>query len=227
MTHGPQDNTILLTGFEPYGGRDFNPTADIVVALSGTRVADFAVDGQLLPVAYQPLRTRIVEAIATSKPRLVVSLGLWPGTPVVRIERTALNVADFEIPDNDGNVLRDHIISRHSGTALMSTLPLRDIEKTLLDSGIPAQVTNTAGTFLCNAALFEFLNAVSDQTPCGFLHMPYAAHQVARLVAHEKSAYTGRRSTELASMDIDTMIKAVQLAIEVSIASLAESVVSN
>ena len=88
----------LLTGFEPYGGRDVNPASEVVRALDGRSAGGVAVIGRKLPVSYQELRSRIPELLDELQPDIAISLGLWPGEAMVRLERLGANLADFEDP---------------------------------------------------------------------------------------------------------------------------------
>jgi len=101
---------------------------------------------------------------------------------VIRLERVAVNIADFTIPDNEGARLADDVVAPEGLTALPATLPLRAIEQALLRAGIPARLSTTAGTFLCNATMYTVLQAEQAAgVPSGFVHLPHLAEQVARL----------------------------------------------
>jgi len=151
--------------------------------MDGKTVAGAQVIGRTLPVAYSSLRSEIERLLAEIQPAVAISLGLWPGEPVIRIERIGVNVTDFEIPDNEGKLLVDETVQAGGLAARLSTLPIRKIEQALLDSGIPARISSTAGTFLCNACLYTLLAAAdtAENTPaaCGFIHLPYLPAQVA------------------------------------------------
>src|SRR2546423_15692337 len=98
---------VLVTGFMPYGGRGMNPAAEIATALDGRAIADVPVVSRLLPVAFAEIAATADTLLGEINPRAVISLGLWPGEPMIRIERVGLNVADFEIADNLGYVATD------------------------------------------------------------------------------------------------------------------------
>ena len=93
---------VLLTGFEPYGGRSSNPAYEVMRALDGKELAGASIVGRALPVSFASLPGRISNLLDDIDPIVVLSLGLWPGEPVIRLERLATNVADFEIADNLG-----------------------------------------------------------------------------------------------------------------------------
>src|ERR1039458_8017337 len=97
----------LVTGFSGYGGRGRNPSAEVAKALDGKAIAGLRVVGRVLPVSYAKLQPLLQDLFEELKPRVVVSIGLWPGEPTIRLERVGINVADFEISDNEGAFLTD------------------------------------------------------------------------------------------------------------------------
>ena len=108
---------------------------------------------------------------------------------MIRLERVATNIADFAIPDNEGTRLADDAVAPEGPTALEATLPLRAVEQALLRAGIPARLSTTAGTFLCNATMYTVLQAEQAAgVPSGFVHLPYLADQVARLCEEVRAA---------------------------------------
>jgi pyroglutamyl-peptidase len=209
---------ILITGFEPYGGRRLNPAYKVMKRLDRRRIDGRDVVGRALPVALAGLRESIGGLIADINPHTVISLGLWPGESAIRIERLAVNIADFEIADNDGALVIDEPLASKGPSALMATLPVREIETAMLGEGIPARLSTTAGTFLCNACLYSFLH-IAEQHPhairCGFLHMPFLPEQVAELMQAGRSSSRGEldQTKNLASMELDRIVRAVELAI--------------
>ena len=147
---------------------------------------------------------------------------LWPGEPVIRIERVGLNVADFEIPDNDGHIATDGLVLGNGAVAKLATLPVRAMEQGLLDEGIPARISNTAGTYLCNACLYSFLSAAEtmrEHVACGFVHVPYLPSQVAELQRQlkQEAVLEAHQRADMASMDLATGVRAVEIAIAVAI----------
>jgi pyroglutamyl-peptidase len=221
MTERP----ALVTGFAPYAGRGSNPAADIANALNGSVIANVPVVGRLLPVALEEIAVNAESLLDELQPRVVINVGLWPGEATVRIERVALNLADFEIPDNRGLVAHDESLSANGPTAKFATLPIRKIEEAILAAGIPSRISNSAGSFLCNACFYSFLSAAEKKkgTRCGFLHVPYLPEQVAdllrelkkeaRLEAHQRADYS--------SMDVTTGTRAVAIAIETALRELS------
>ncbi len=213
---------ILLTGFQPYGGRQLNPSAEIVSALDGTGIDGCTVRGMLLPVSFAAANQPLTNAIIEHRPVLVVSMGLWPGEPVIRLERVAVNRASFEMPDNDGQRLLDDQVEPDGPVARAVTLPVGKIIASLRGKGIPARASDTAGTFLCNTALYRALGScerLQTDARCGFVHLPYLPKQVAELL--DDLSAEGRlelhQRADLASMNLDMMLEAVRTILAVSL----------
>lgn len=214
----------LVTGFEPYGGRGFNPAGEVATQMDGAEVDGARVVGCNFPASFLPLGQRIRQTLAEVDPVVVLSLGLWPGEAVIRLERVGINVADFEIPDNEGRVLVDESVEAAGPAARLATLPLRAIQEALIEVGIPARLSSTAGTLLCNTTLYTFLSAIEDSgkaTACGFMHVPYAPQQVAEIIAETQGARSLelQQRADIASMSLETMVEAARIALSVSLAS--------
>jgi pyroglutamyl-peptidase len=214
---------MLLTGFESYGGRSLNPSEQVVQRLAGTEIGGARVIGHVLPVSYAELGARIARLLEEVRPRAAICLGLWPGAPMLRLERVAVNIADFEIPDNIGLMTRAPVVEG-GAAAYPSTLPIHAIQDRLLAAGIPAQLSGSAGTFLCNALMYHALRHRAEHTlagPCGFIHLPYLPEQVCALVQQlrESAKVELHQRADLASMALDTQIEGVRLAIEATLAA--------
>jgi pyroglutamyl-peptidase len=210
--------TALITGFEGYGGRGRNPSGETALALNGRTIAGVRVEGRRLPVSFSALAAGLEGLLDEVEPDIVISVGLWPGEPMMRLERIGINVADFEIPDNEGTLRSDVSVRDAGSAALLATLPNREIRDALLSAGIPARISATAGTFLCNAALYTTLSlaARKHRAPLtGFVHVPYLPEQVAELLQSIEAA----RQLELhqradwASMDLAMMVRALEIAV--------------
>jgi pyroglutamyl-peptidase len=212
---------VLVTGFMPYGGRAVNPAAEIATALDGRTVANTAVVSRLLPVSFAKIAGSAKTLLRDVNPCVVISVGLWPGEPLIRVERAALNVADFEIPDNVGYAAADEPVVDGGDTARLATVPVGAIVNALLDAEIPARISNTAGTYLCNACLYSFLSAAEsapERIACGFIHVPYLPSQVAELLRRIKDerVLELHQRADTASMELATCVRAVELAITVA-----------
>ena len=212
---------MLLTGFESYGGRSLNPAEQVVKRLNGADIRGVRVVGHTLPVDYRAIEPRVSQLIEEVRPRAVICLGLWPGTPILRVERIAVNIADFEIPDTVGHMTRGPVVEG-GAAAHLSTLPIHAIQDRLLEAGIPARLSGSAGTFLCNALMYHALRACAEHAPgvpCGFIHLPYLPEQVAILLLQmrEWAKVELHQRADLASMALEVQVEAVRLAIETTL----------
>jgi pyroglutamyl-peptidase len=212
---------MLLTGFQSYAGRSLNPSEQVVQRLAGIEIGGARVIGHVLPVSYAELGARIARLIEDVQPRAVICLGLWPGTPMLRLERIAVNIADFEIPDNVGLMARGPVVEG-GAEAYRSALPIHAIQDRLLDAGIPAQLSGSAGTFLCNALMYHALRHCAEHAPaapCGFIHLPYLPEQVSGLVQQlrEGAKVELHQRADLASMALETQVEGIRLAIETTL----------
>lgn len=172
--------TLLLTGFEPFLKFTINPTLQIAEELHGEVIGKYKIHSKILSVDFETSGKQLLEHIEKIQPDAVVSLGLAGGRYKITPERIAINVKDGE-PDNEGNRPVDEIIRENGEDGYMSTLPVRAMVNRLLKMGLPAEVSNSAGTYLCNNVMYEALHYAATQKPSmksGFLHIP-ASHELA------------------------------------------------
>jgi pyroglutamyl-peptidase len=221
------NKSILLTGFEPYGGRGKNPAYEVVKKLDGKNINDIKIYGYTLPVVNKGLQEWIKEKITTVEPIAIIGLGLWPGETMIRLERVGININDYEIADNEGLLIKNQPIANGYSEALFSTLPLKDIESRLLNEGVPVKISNSAGSFLCNAMLYNALRIIKNgglSIVCGFIHLPYLPSQVSQIIREMKREQKMElhQRADLASMELSTIIKAIEMAVEITISQLNE-----
>jgi len=168
--------SILLTGYNPYrNAPGYNPTGVLARELNGRRIGDARIHGAEIPVAVEDAGPRLRRLLDRTRPDAALAMGVAPGRPALSVERVALNVLDFSVPDNRGRRYRDRPVRRGGPAAYLSTLPCRAILAALRKEGIPAELSNTAGTYLCNFAMSTLLDAfAADGTrgPAGFIHVP-------------------------------------------------------
>ena len=172
--------TLLLTGFEPFLTYTVNPTMKIVEELHGTVIGNYKIHSEVLTVDFQSSGEQILKSIAAVQPDAVISLGLAGGRYKMTPERIAINVKDGE-PDNNGHKPVDEVIQAEGQAGYLSTLPVRAMVNGLLKAGLPAEISDTAGTYLCNNVMYEALHYAATQRPTmksGFLHIP-ASHELA------------------------------------------------
>jgi pyroglutamyl-peptidase len=173
---------ILVTGFEPFGGHAVNSSAELAKSVDGHRVGPALVRAAVLPVHHAEVGPRVAELLAETAPAAAVHLGLAEGRARLALERVALNVMDYRIPDNAGCRVEDTPCVAGGPAAYLSTLPLRAMLDALVAEGIPAYLSSTAGTFLCNQTLYASLHAIARTgaaTRAGFVHLPLLPAMVA------------------------------------------------
>lgn len=190
--------TLLLTGYEPFGDYDRNPSAAVARDLDGERVASHEITGHVLPVEFDAAIEEMRALIDDHDPEAVVATGLAAGRPAVSVERVGVNVADCAgTPDNADAEPYDERLreGEDAPAAYFATLPVVEAVDALLDAGIPARVSNTAGTHLCNAVLYgtrAYLEAEGQagSVQMGFVHLPLTPECAARK-ASEGEATSG------------------------------------
>lgn len=193
---------ILVTGFEPFLDYKINPTMQIVEELNGKKIDCYDIVGRILSVDFQQSAEQLKHHIEEVKPQIIISLGLAGGRFKVTPERIAINVKDGE-PDNNGYTPVDERIHEEGADAYLTNLPIRSMVNRLQAEGYPAEISNTAGTYLCNNIMYEGL-AYAQQykgVRAGFIHIP-ASFELA--IQHGK----------IPGWNIGDLIAAVQLCIE-------------
>lgn len=192
----------LISGFEPFGNEATNPSWDAICRLPD-QVGKMELIKTEIPTVFGECFIKIQEAIATHKPDFIVCVGQAGGSAAMRVEKIAINLMDARIPDNAGNQPIDQPIIEDGATAYFSTLPVRNMVMAMRDAGIPAELSYSAGTFVCNDVMYRLLAHTKDNTClAGFIHVPYACHQVIQ------------KGSNMASMDLTTMTKGLVLALE-------------
>lgn len=164
--------SILLTGFEPFGGAAGNPSGRLVRQVAG----EMSVAGRVLPVDSARIGDCLRESLLELRPDLLLCVGV-AGRPVVSVERVAINVLDFRIPDNGGHQPCDAPVVPGGPAAYLATVPVKAMLAALTSAGVPAEISNTAGTFLCNQAMYLGLHLAERlglRTRVGFLHIPWS-----------------------------------------------------
>jgi pyroglutamyl-peptidase len=199
---------ILLTGFEPFGGETLNPSWEAVRALDGVRFQDRSVVAACLPVEFEAASHRLRELIAATHPCLVLCVGQAGGRERLSIERVAINVVDARIPDNAGARPIDEPIVVEGPAAYFATLPIKAMLEALHAARIPAEISQTAGTYVCNAAFYALMHALRDQPRVrgGFIHIPYAPEQATQ---HPQAP----------SMPLETIQQALRIVLDVALST--------
>ena len=200
------DVTVLLTGFEPFDGETINPSWAAVQRLDGWAGPGFTCVAGLLPCEFGTARDALEALIARHRPQLVIAVGQAGRRAEVSVERIAINVDDARIPDNAGRQPIDDPIAPDGPAAYFATLPIKAIVHQLREAGIPAAVSQTAGTFVCNHVFYAAMHAAvqGGAFRAGFIHIPYLPEQA---VHHPGTA----------SLSLDLVVQALQLAVQTSL----------
>ncbi len=195
----------LVTGFEPFGGDKINPSSLATDRLK-KRIAGVAVHTAVLPCSYAHSAEALRAAIEVVRPDIVLCVGLAGGRAELCLERVAINVQDARIRDNDGKQPIDKPVVKDGPAAHFATLPIKACVAEMRRAGLPAAVSNTAGTFVCNHIFYSLMDiAAGHPIPMrgGFLHVPYIPEQVAKLGAAP-------------SMALDDIVQGIEIIVAVS-----------
>ena len=190
---------IIVTGFDPFGGETINPSIECVKALP--EIEGVELIRLELPTVFKESAKRLNEVINDVKPDAVLSVGQAGGRAGITMERIAINVDDARIPDNISQQPIDEEIQVEGEAAYFSTLPIKRIVKAIREAGISAEVSNSAGTFVCNHIMYQSLFAATKADKpfkAGFMHIPFIPEQ----------------TTDKPSLPLEESTKALQIAIE-------------
>lgn len=173
--------SILLTGFEPFGGESLNPSALVAQALDGQRIGGWPVNSLVLPCVFGDALAALEQTLANQHPALVVCLGQAGGREGVTVERIAVNRDDARIPDNAGAQPLDRAVRPGAPVAYFSRLPVKALVAALQADGIPAAESLSAGSFVCNHLFYGLMHALRRRrsVQAGFVHLPWLPEQVA------------------------------------------------
>ena len=168
---------VLLTGFDPFGGDTLNPSWQIARALHRRQVAGHRVQAAQLPTVFGDALKPLYALLAEHRPALAICLGLANGRDALSLERIAINVDDARIADNAGAQPIDTPVVARGPAAYFSTLPIKAMRQAILTAGVPAEVSQTAGTFVCNHVFYGLMHRLAtarglSATRGGFIHVP-------------------------------------------------------
>ncbi|MEM6050823.1 pyroglutamyl-peptidase I [Erwinia sp. P7711] len=199
--------TVLITAFEPFGGDQINPSWEAVSHLHERMLCGAKIVARQLPCAFGASLEALYAAIEEVEPEMVIAVGQAGGRTDVTIERVGINVDDARIPDNAGNQPIDEAIVEGGPAAYFSTLPIKAIVEGIREAGIPASVSQTAGTYVCNHVMYGLLHYLAQHKKAvrgGFIHIPYLPEQA---VKHPGAA----------SMPAQTVILALEMALSIAL----------
>lgn len=193
---------LLVTAFDPFGHDTQNPALEAVNLLKNT-VNNATIIKLEIPTVFNQSAEIVAEVISKEQPDYVIHIGQAGGRIGITPERVAINLDDARIPDNAGNQPIDAMIKTDGQTAYFSQLPIKAMVRKIKDAGIPANVSNSAGTFVCNHIMYQTLYLCQKHYPniqSGFIHVPYLPEQTL--------------DRPLPSMSLDMIVKALEIALE-------------
>ena len=194
---------ILVTGFDPFGGEKINPAIESVKKLPDEIAGAKIIKLEIPTVCHQSLKV-IDEAIAKYDPDVILSIGQAGGRSEISVERIGINIDDCRIPDNAGNQIIDEPVFKDGPAAYFVNLPIKAMVAKIKEHQIPAAVSNTAGTFVCNHVTYGVRHLIEIKYQgkrSGFIHIPFLPQQVVD-------------KKNMPSMSLDTIVQALVLAIE-------------
>ncbi|ADI26779.1 pyroglutamyl-peptidase I [Geobacillus sp. C56-T3] len=198
---------VLVTGFDPFGGETVNPSLEAVKQAAGWKNDRYIVEVREIPTVFGQSLEILHDAMKQVDPDIVICVGQAGGRADISVERVAVNINDARIPDNEGHQPIDEPVVPGGPVGYWSTLPVKAIVHELRRHGIPASVSYTAGTFVCNHVfygLMHYIAQVKMPIRAGFIHIPYLSEQAAR--------HPGQPS-----MALETIVKGLRIAIDVTV----------
>jgi len=195
---------LLLSGFEPFAGSPINPSQQLAEALAAERMDGVQINSLILPVDGALAPAALIAALDAQQPDAVISLGQATGRAVMSLERVAVNLLDYSIPDNTGKLIVDEPVVAGGPAAYFATVPVRAMLEAMRGAGVPAELSLSAGAYLCNQVLYAVLHHIAaNRLPvrAGFIHVPALPQQVPP------------GTTRLPSMSLATMLTGVRAAI--------------
>jgi pyroglutamyl-peptidase len=166
--------TVLLTGFAPFGGDATNPSGEAVHLVAERWRGPETLVTDVLPVAFDAAADRLRRLVDEHEPDVVIAAGLAANRSAVTPERVAVNLRDARIPDNDGDQPNDAPCIAGAPAAHFATLPVKAITAAMIEAGVAASLSYSAGTFVCNHLMFAALDHVPAGVRAGFVHVPWA-----------------------------------------------------
>jgi pyroglutamyl-peptidase len=169
--------TLLITGFDPFGRHDINPSWEAVQQLPDV-LGDFQIHKLNIPTVYEKAALLVISKADAIDADVVLCVGLANGRDAVTPERIGVNIRDARLADNEGRLFSGQQIAEDGPAAYFATVPVRKMAEAIRAAQIPAAVSNTAGTYVCNDVLYTLLHRYDGtSTRCGFIHVPQLPQQ--------------------------------------------------
>ncbi|MEC1587225.1 pyroglutamyl-peptidase I [Bacillus spizizenii] len=192
---------VLITGFDPFDKETVNPSWEAAKQLNGLETDEAIITTEQIPTVFRTALDTLRKAIQKHQPDIVICVGQAGGRMQITPERVAINLADARIPDNEGHQPIDEEISPRGPAAYWTGLPVKRMTAKMKENGIPAAVSYTAGTFVCNYLFYGLMDHISRTSPHirgGFIHIPFIPEQTIDNTAP--------------SLSLDTIVRALRIA---------------
>lgn len=206
---------VVVTGFDPFGGERINPAAEAVKRLAGTTADGVTIAAYEVPTVFGASIEKLRHIIKEEQPELVLCVGQAGGRAEISVERVAINVDDARIPDNAGQQPVDTAVVPGGPVGYWSTLPIKAVVRDIRATGIPAGISQTAGTFVCNHLFYGLMHLLASEFPGvrgGFIHIPFLPEQA---VNHPGQP----------SLSLEHIVQGLQVAVATSLQVEADAVI--
>lgn len=190
--------TLLITGFDPFGGENINPSWETVKRLPD-EIGSYRLHKLQIPTRFGVAAEKVLEIARMIVPDAIISVGQAGGRKGITPEVVAINLQEASIPDNAGHQPTDTPVAAHGPAAYFSTLPVRRMVESIRETGLPSNLSFSAGAFVCNDVMYTLLHHFQGtQVQCGFIHVPFLPEQAKENVP---------------SLSLDEMVKGITAAI--------------
>ena len=184
---------VLVSGFEPFGGAKLNPSELLVAELKRIEFKNLELSTIILPVEFGRASEILLRTIREEKPAVVIAFGQAEGRTAITPEKIAINLDDARIPDNSGDQRKNQVIDKGGSDGYFSTLPVEAMVDAMKAVGYPAEISLSAGAFVCNHVFYSLQRAlIGTGIRSGFVHLP--------LVNEQAAEFPGKFTMELSEM---------------------------
>ena len=188
-----EKSKVLISGFKPFGGATLNPSELLVNVLERDQISGVELFTVVLPVEFDRSAEILLEKVKQIQPDLVIAFGQAEGRTAINPEKIAINLDDARIPDNSGDERKDVVIDKNGSDSYVTTLPIEMMVDAMKRAGYPAEISLSAGTFVCNHIFYKLQKTLSGSNiRSGFVHLP--------LVTEQSSEFPGKFTMELEDM---------------------------
>ncbi|MEY2732922.1 MAG: hypothetical protein RLZZ523_793 [Actinomycetota bacterium] len=196
-----EKSKVLISGFKPFGGATLNPSELLVNVLERDQIPGVELFTVILPVEFDRSAEILLEKVTQIQPNLVIAFGQAEGRTAINLEKFAINLDDARIPDNSGDERKDVVIDKNGSDSYVTTLPIEMMVDAMKREGYPADISLSAGAFVCNHIFYKLQKTLSGSNiRSGFVHLP--------LVTEQSSEFPGKFT-----MDLKDMVSATKAAI--------------